>query len=166
MLNWLGLSDIILHSDPEPSLIKAESVKSKRQERTTFTRGSPRRSHHTNGAADNYQKQLHGQVPSILAATQDRTQYRPPTDEIDCSTRNSAHSSFQMQRCTVPVLSCNGWSVSWENCWSSMNLCLLTFQRWEKHLRITALKLADRWKSAVWVGKSDRPHRRTSGQNR
>ena len=45
MLNCLGLSDIILQCDPEPSLIKwAESVKSKRQERTAIRR-SPRRSH-------------------------------------------------------------------------------------------------------------------------
>ena len=43
MLNFLGLSDIILQCDPEPSLIKwAESVKSKRTERTVI-RSSPRR---------------------------------------------------------------------------------------------------------------------------
>ena len=38
-----------------------------------------------------------------------------------------------------------------ESCWSSSNLCLLTFQGWEKDLGI----LPDRWKSAVWLGKSD-----------
>ena len=49
MLNFLGLSDIILQCDPEPSLIKcAESVKSKRPERTVI-RSSPRRSHQSNG---------------------------------------------------------------------------------------------------------------------
>ena len=37
MLNFLGLSDILLQYDPEPSLIKwAESVKSKRTERTVI----------------------------------------------------------------------------------------------------------------------------------
>ena len=43
MLNFLGLSDIILQCDPEPSLIKwAESVKSKRTERTAATSSSSR----------------------------------------------------------------------------------------------------------------------------
>ena len=55
MLNFLGLSDIILHCDPEPSLIKsAENVKSKRLERTVI-RSSPRRSHQSNGGVENYQ---------------------------------------------------------------------------------------------------------------
>ena len=50
MLSCLGLSDIILQCDPEPSLIKwAESVKSKCQERTVI-RSSPRRSHQSSGA--------------------------------------------------------------------------------------------------------------------
>ena len=41
MLNFLGLSDIILQCDPEPSLIKcAESVKSKRTERTVHSKFS------------------------------------------------------------------------------------------------------------------------------
>ena len=58
MLNCLGLSDIILQCDPEQSLIKwAESVKSKRPERTVI-RSSPRRSHQSNGGVENYQKQL------------------------------------------------------------------------------------------------------------
>ena len=61
MLNCLGLSDIILQCDPEPSLIKwAESVKSKRPERTVI-RSSPRRSHQNNGGVENHQKQLPGQ---------------------------------------------------------------------------------------------------------
>ena len=48
MLNFLGLSDIILQCDPELSLIKWEdSVKSKRTERTVI-RSSPRRSHQSN----------------------------------------------------------------------------------------------------------------------
>ena len=80
MLNCLGLSDIILLCDPEPSLIKwAESVKSKRPERTVI-RSSPRRSHQSNGGVENYQKQLQGQVRTMLAAMQERTQYRPTVD--------------------------------------------------------------------------------------
>ena len=53
MLNFLGLSDVILQCDNEPSLIKwAESVKSKRTERTVI-RSSPRRSHQSNGGVEN-----------------------------------------------------------------------------------------------------------------
>ena len=73
MLNFLGLSDIILQCDPEPSLIKcAESVKSKRTERTVI-RSSPRRSHQSNGRVEKYQKQLQGQIRTKLAAMQEHT---------------------------------------------------------------------------------------------
>ena len=102
MLNCLGLSDIILQCDPEPSLVKwAESVKSKRQERTVI-RSSPRRSPQSNEAVENDQKQMQGQVRTMMEALQDRKQYRPTTD--------SAHPTP---------------------------------------------KLGDRWKSTVWLGKSD-----------
>ena len=37
-----------------------------------------------------------------------------------------------------------------ECCWNSVNLYLLAFQRWNP-----APKLADRWKSSVWLGRSD-----------
>ena len=80
MLNILGFSDIVLQRDPEPSLIKwAESVKSKRPERTV-TRSSPRRSHQSNGGVENWQKQLQGQVRTMWAAMQERTHYRPTAD--------------------------------------------------------------------------------------
>ena len=79
-LNFLGLSDIILQCDPEPSLIKcAESVKSKRTERTV-SRSFPRRSHQSNGGVENYQKQLQGHVRTMLTAMQEHTQYRPSAD--------------------------------------------------------------------------------------
>ena len=98
MLNFLGLSDIILQCDPEPSLIKwAESAKSKRTERTVI-RSSPRRSHQSNGGVENYQKQLQGQVRTMLAAMQEHTKLqticRQRTDEMDCPTCSVAHSSF------------------------------------------------------------------------
>ena len=80
MLNFFGLSDITLQCDPEPSLIKlAESVKSKRTERTVIRR-SPRRSHQSNGGVENYQKQLQGQIRTMLVAMQEHTQYRPSAD--------------------------------------------------------------------------------------
>ena len=77
MLNFLGLSDIILQCDPEPSLTKwAEIVKSKRLERTVIL-SSPRRSHQSNGRVENEQKQLQEQVRTMLAAMQECTQHRP-----------------------------------------------------------------------------------------
>ena len=80
MLNFLGFSDVILQCDPEPSLVKwAESVKSKRKERTVI-RSSPRRSHQSIGGVENCQKQLQGQVRTLLAAMQEHTQYRPSAD--------------------------------------------------------------------------------------
>ena len=80
MLNCLRFSDIFLQCGLEPSLIKwAESVESKRQERTVI-RSSPRRSHQSNGAVENYHDQLQGRVRTMLAALQDRTQCRPTTD--------------------------------------------------------------------------------------
>ena len=76
MLNFLGLSDIILQCDPEPSLIKwAESVKSKRTERTVI-RSSPRRSHQSNGGVENYQ--LQGHVRTMLAAVWSAVHTNPP----------------------------------------------------------------------------------------
>ena len=54
------------------------SVKSKRQERTVI-RSSPGRSHQSNRAVENYQKQLQGQARTMLAALQECTQYRPTT---------------------------------------------------------------------------------------
>ena len=70
ILNCLGLSDIILQCDPEPSLIKWQKVKSQRQVRTMI-RSSPRQSHQSNGAVENFQKKLQGQVRTMLAALQE-----------------------------------------------------------------------------------------------
>ena len=72
MLNCLGLSDIIMQCDPEPSLVKC----AKKSEIQT-SRANQRRSHQSNGAVDNDQKQLQGQMRTMLASLQDRTQYRP-----------------------------------------------------------------------------------------
>ena len=87
MLKFLGLSDIILQCEPEPSLIEwAESVKSKRTERTVIG-SSPRRSHQSNGGVENCQKQLQGQIRTMLAAMHTiQTIRRQRTDEMDCPT--------------------------------------------------------------------------------
>ena len=78
MQNFLGLSDIILQCDPEPSLIKcAESVKSKRTERTETVAGTG-----TNN------------VGSKARTYTIQTIRRQRIDEMDCPTCSVAHSSF------------------------------------------------------------------------
>ena len=127
MLNFLGLSDI-LQSDPEPSLIKwAESVKSKRTERTVI-RSSPRRSHQSNGGVENYQKQLQGQIRTMLAAMQEHTKYRP-----------SAYNA--LMKWIVRHAACPHSIVPWEdrlveNWWSLEKQFLHIFQRSTKDLEI------------------------------
>ena len=156
MLNCLGFSDIILQCDPEPSLNKsAESVKSKRQERTVI-RSSPRRSHQCNGAVENYQKPLQGQVRTLSAALQDRTQYRPTTDSA-LMKWILACSSFQVQRCTVTILSCNGVVRIVEKLLEFGQHVLAHLPEVGKGSGNPAPMLADRWKSAVWLGKSGPP---------
>ena len=118
MLNFLGLSDIILQCDPEPSLIKwAESVKSKRTERTVI-RSSPRRSHQSNGGVENYQKQLQGQVRTMLAAMQEHTKYRPSADNalMRWIVRHAAWliPRFRGSEIQSSILSCHGRTVSWK----------------------------------------------------
>ena len=74
MLNCLGLSDMI-------NAMRFGTI-THQVGRKCKIRGSPRRSHQSNGALENYQKQLQGQVRTMLAAFQERTQYRyrPTTD--------------------------------------------------------------------------------------
>ena len=158
MLNFLGLSDIILQCDPEPSLIKwAESVKSKRTERTVI-RSSPRRSHQSNGGVENYQKQLQGQVRTMLAARQKHTQYRPYADNalMRWIVRHAA--------CLIPRL--RG-SEAQSPFYRAMGgpyrgkmvefgeTVLAHLPEVGKGSGNPAPKLADRWKSGVWLGKSD-----------
>ena len=98
MLNFFGLSDIILQCDPEPSLIKwAESVKSKRTERTVI-RSSPRRSHQSNGGVEKLSERVAGtssnNAGSYARTYEIQTICRQRTDEMDCPTCSVAHSSF------------------------------------------------------------------------
>ena len=58
---------------------RSSSGQSRRPERTVI-RSSPRRSPQSNEGVENYQKQLQGQVRTMLAAMQERTHYRPTAD--------------------------------------------------------------------------------------
>ena len=80
---------------------------------------------------------------------------RQCTDEMGCPTRSMAHSSFP----TTVIYSPHS-IVPWtdrivENWWSLEKQFLHIFKKLEKDLEIQAPNLADRWKSGVWLGKSD-----------
>ena len=155
MLNFLGLSDIILQCDPEPSLIKcAESVKSKRTERTVI-RSSPRRSHQSNEGVENYQKQLQGQVQTMLAAMQEHTKYRPSADNAQMRwiVRHAAWLIPRFRGCETqsPLFR----AIIVENWWNLEKSVLAHLPEVGKGSGNPAPKLADRWKSGVWLGKSD-----------
>ena len=158
MLNFLGLSDIILQCDPEPSLIKwAESVKSKRTERTVI-RSSPRRSHQSNGGVENYQKQLQGQVRTMLAAMQEHTKYRPSADNalMRWIVRHASWliPRFRGNEIQSPFYRAMGGPYRGKLVEFGETV-LAHLPEVGKGSGNPAPKLADRWKSGVWLGKSD-----------
>ena len=158
ILNFLGLSDIILQCDLEPSLIKwAESVKSKRTERTVI-RSSPRRSHQSNGGVENYQKQLQGQVRTMLAAMQEHTKYRPSADNalMRWIVRHAAWliPRFRGSEIQSPFYRAMGGPYRGKLVEFGETV-LAHFPEVGKGSGNPAPKLADRWKSCVWLGKSD-----------
>ena len=159
MLNFLGPSDIILHCDPETSLIKwAESVESKRSERTVI-RSSPRRSHQCNGGVENSQKLLQGQVRTMLAAIQEHTKYRPTAD--------SALKKWIVRHAAWLIPHFRGNDEVQSPFYRAMGgpyrgklvefgvTVLAHLPEVGKGSGNPAPKLADRWKSGVWLGKSD-----------
>ena len=158
MLNFLGFSDVILQCDPEPPLIKwAESVKSKRKERTVI-RSSPRRSHQSNGGVENYQKQLQGQVRTMLAAMQEHTQYRPSADNalMRWIVRHAAWliPRFPGSEIQSPFYRAMGGPYRGKLVEFGETV-LAHLPEVGKGSGNPAPKLADRWKSSVWLGKSD-----------
>ena len=158
MLNFLGLSDIILQCDPEPSLIKwAESVKSKRTERTVI-RSSPRRSHQSNGGVENYQKQLQGQVRTMLAAMQEHTKYRPSADNalMRWIVRHAAWLIPRFRGCEIQSPFYRAMGGPYRGKLVEFGETVLAhLPEVGKGSGNPAPKLADRWKSGVWLGKSD-----------
>ena len=150
MLNFLELPDIILQCDPEPSLIKwAEGVKSKRTERTVI-RSSPKRSHQSNGGVENYQKQLQGQVRTMLAAMQEHTQYRPSADNAPAW----LIPRFRSSEVQSPLYRAMGGPYRGKLVEFGETV-LAHLPEIGKGSGNPAPKLADRYKSGVWLGKSD-----------
>ena len=167
MLNFLGLSDITLQCDPEPSLIKcAESDKSKRTERTV-KRCSPRRSHQSSGGVENCQKQLQGQVRTMLAAMQGHTQYRPSANNalMRWIVRHAPWLTPRFRGSDVqsPFYRAMGGPYRGKSV-EFGGIVLAHLPEVGKGSGNPAPKLADRWKSGVWLGK-ERPHRRAPCPN-
>ena len=158
MLNFLGLSDIILQCDPEPSLIKwADSVKSKRTERTVI-RSSPRRSHQSNGGVENNQKQLQGQVRTMLAAMQEHTKYRPSANNalMRWIVRHVAWLIPRFRGSEIQSPFYRGMGGPYRGKLAEFGETVLAhLPEVGKGSENPAPKLADRWKSGVWLGKSD-----------
>ena len=158
MLICLVLSDIILQCDPEPSLIKwAESVKSKRTERTVI-RSSPRRSHQSNGGVESYQKQLQGQIRTILAAMQEHTQYRPSEDNalMRWIVRHATWLIPRFRGSEVQSPFYRAMGGPYRGKLVEFGETVLThLPEVGKGSGNPAPNLADRWKSGVWLGKSD-----------
>ena len=73
----------------------------------------------------------------MLAALQERTQYRPTNDSALEKWFFSPGSSLVPGETMYSPHSPETWVVRIvESCWSSANRCLLTFQKWEKDLGI------------------------------
>ena len=144
------------------------SSTSKRRERTII-RSSPRRSHHSNGAVEKRSQAVAGisahNVGSPARPHTIETDHWQCTDEMDCSTRNLAHSSCQEQWTMHSPHSIVQWVVrNVESYWILVNLWLLTSGGgkgiWE------SLTEAGRQMDIRRVAGRERPHGRTSGQNK
>ena len=101
---------------------------------------------------------MQGQVRTIFAALQDRTQYIPTTDNalMKWIVRHAAWLIPRLRRNDVqsPLYRAMGGS-----CRGTLLECgesvLAHLPKVEKGAGNPAPKLADRWQSAVWLGKSD-----------
>ena len=141
LLNCLGLTDIILRSRTITHQVGRESenpnVKNER----------------SSEVLPDEPFEATEQCTTIRSSCRDRWA-QCWIDEMDCSTRSLAHFWFQEQRCTVPVPSCDRWSVSWKGAGFGESV-LAHLPEMGNGSGNPAPKLADRWKSAVWLGSSD-----------
>ena len=107
---------------------------------------------------ENYQKQLQGQVRTMLAALQDRTQYRPNTDNalMQWTVRHAAWLIPRFKRTDVqsPFYRAMGGPCRGKLLEFGESV-LAHLPEVGKGPGNPAPKLADRWKSAVWLGESD-----------
>ena len=151
--------DSIVQGDPEPSHIKwSECAKIPNVKSEQSSEVLSRRSDQSNGAAENYQKQLEGQVRTMLAALQDRTQYRPTTDSalMKWIVRRAAWLIPRFKRNDVQSPLHRAMGGPYRGKLLEFGESLLGhLPEVGKGSGNPAPKLADRWKSAVCLGKSD-----------
>ena len=81
---------------------------------------------------------------------------------MDCSKCSLAHSSFQVKRYAVSVLSSRGWSISWKVC-GIWRICACSLSRGGKRIWESRAE-AGREMLICREGGQKRPHGRASGQ--
>ena len=116
------------------------------------------RSHQSNGGVENYQKQLQGQVRTMLAAMQEHTHYRPSADNalMRWIVRHAAWliPRFRGSEIHSPFYRAMGGPYRGKLVEFGETV-LAHLPEVGKGSGNPAPKLADRWKSGVWLGKSD-----------
>ena len=145
MLNFLGLSDIILQCDPEPSLVKwAESVQSNRAN-TKFSQTVT-------------SKLWRSRVRTMLAAMQEHTQCRPSADNalMRWIVRHAEWlvPRFRGSDVQSPFYRAMGGPYRGKLVEFGETV-LARLPEVRTVSGNSAPKLADRWKFAVWLGESD-----------
>ena len=145
-MKCFGLSDILLQCDPEPDTSSGQKVRNPNAKNKHSSEVVPDHlSHQSNGAEENYEKQVQEKVRVMLAALQDRTKILTDhwqcTDEMDWSTRSLADSSFQGQRWTVPF------------CRDMGGPCRANWLEFGESVLAHLLEVGKG--SAVWLGQSD-----------
>ena len=132
---------------------KCQIQKNRKNSHSKFSR-----SHQSNGGVENYQKQLQGQMRTMLAAMQEHTKYRPSADNalMKWIVRHAAWliPRFRGSETQSPFYRamggpCRGKLVEFGE------TVLAHLPEVGKGSGNPAPKLADRWKSGVWLGKSD-----------
>ena len=114
----------------------------------------------SNGGVENYQKQLQGQVRTMVAAMQERTRYRPTADSalMIWIARHAALLIPRFRDSDVQSPQYRGKLVEFGE------TVLAHLPEVGKGSGNPAPKLVDRWTSGVWLEK-ERPYRRTPCPN-
>ena len=99
MLNFLGLSDIILQCDPEPSLIvgrKCQIQKNRKNNHSKLSQTVTSKQFRCRKLSETVAGTSQNNAGSHARTHEIQTICRQCTDEMDCPTCSVAHSSFPM----------------------------------------------------------------------
>ena len=161
---WLRITSEVTCKSQNSS--RGQKVRNPKRQDGTVIGSSPRRSHQSNKAVENYRKLFQERVRTM--ATQGYTEYRPTTDSalMKRSVRHAARLIHQFRENVAlsPFYRAMGWSVWWKvaGIWS---FCACSPSRggeriWESRTE------AGRQVEIRRVAGQEQPHRRRSGQNR